>query len=47
MQLPCSPHCKQGNGGGGGETAYNKYRVHIAELLGFITDVEGQIDGNL
>ena len=32
----------------GGGALYNKYRVHIAELLGgFITDVEEQIDGTL
>lgn len=31
----------------GEKTAYSKYRVHIAELLGFITEVEGQIDGIL
>lgn len=31
----------------GEKIAYNKYMVHIAELLGFITDGEGQIDGIL
>lgn len=30
-------HCKQAKVGG---NAYNKYRVHFAELLGFITNVE-------
>lgn len=41
-------HCKQGGkkkgrvGGG-----YNQPSVHIAEVLGFITEAEGQIDGIL
>lgn len=44
MQLARSATANRGRGGGG-ETAYNKYRLHIAELLGFITEVDGQIDG--
>lgn len=38
-------HCKQGKGRGKKKRAYNKYRVHTAELRGFITDLEGWIDG--
>ena len=43
MQLAC----KHKKGGGEKKTAYDKYRVHIAGMLGFITDMEGQIDGVL
>lgn len=30
---------------GGKKTAYNNYSVDVAEMLGFITEVQGQIDG--
>lgn len=33
------------NRGRGEKTAYNKYRLHTAELQGFITDAAGQKDG--
>lgn len=46
MQLACSATANRDRGRGE-KTAYNKYRVHIAELLGFITEAEGQIDGIL
>lgn len=36
--------CKQEKSGGLKKTAYNNYRVDIAELLGFITDVAQQKD---
>lgn len=36
-------HCKQEKGGGG-VAAYNTYRLHTAELQGFITDAAGQKD---
>lgn len=42
-------HCKRGGKRGQqknkNKTAYNKYSVHAAEVLGFITGVEGKIDG--
>lgn len=31
--------------GEGGKTAYDKYSAHAADVQGFITEVEGQIDG--
>lgn len=43
MQLARSATANGGEGGGG----YNQPRVHIAEVLGFITEAEGQIDGIL
>lgn len=46
MQLAHSASANRRRGAGKKEkkNAYGKYRVRIAELLGFITDVEGQKD---
>lgn len=43
MQLARSTTANRGRGGK--KTAYNKYRLHTAELQGFITDAAGQKDG--
>lgn len=42
MQLARSATANRGRGE---KTFYNRYMVHIAELLGFITDGERRIDG--
>lgn len=34
-----------GTNRGRGKTAYDKYSAHAADVQGFITEVEGQIDG--
>lgn len=43
MQLVHSAIANRENGGK--KTAYNNYSVDVAEMLGFITEVQGQIDG--
>lgn len=41
-------HCKQRGGREeGGKTAYNNIGAHVADLLGFITEAGGRIDGFL
>lgn len=46
MQLARSATANRGKGKKK-KPAYNKYSVHIADMLGFITEVEGHIDGIL
>lgn len=38
-------HSATANRENGEKTAYNNYSVDVAEVLGFITEVQGQIDG--